>query len=76
MTYDEAKSQPESKQWTIKLVSGKYQPRKNGMNIGIAHTTLDAARMFILCQIHCNSAEYVQAYEAARAQALRDWDVC
>jgi hypothetical protein len=74
MTIEQAQQQPEAKEWTIKNISGKFQPRKNGLNIGIAHKTLNAARIFITCQIHCNSAEYRQQYEEARAQALRDWD--
>ena len=76
MTYQQAQQTEQAKDWTIGISNGKFQPKHNGLPIGIAHTTLDAARTFIISEIYCNSNEYKTWFQDQKNKLYRDFDAC
>ena len=76
MTYTQAKQTEQAQDWAIGIGSGKFQPKFKGQAIGIAHSTVDAARTFIISAIYYNSPEYKTWYQDQQNKLRRDFDIC
>jgi len=74
MTYTESKNTPEAKEWTIRKVNNSYIPVHNGNALpnNFAKKSVDAARIFIACQI---SHKY-KMQEIENRYNPMDWDAC
>ena len=74
MTYNQTKQTPEAKEWTIRKVNNSYIPVHNGnaLPANFSKKTVDAARIFIACQI---SHKY--EYQAIlNSHNPMEWDAC
>ena len=76
MTYTEARNTQEAKSWKIRKSDGKYQPIRNGLGIGIAHDTVDAARIFVTSCIAYHSKDAQRERQDTINQLYRDFDIC
>jgi len=74
MTYQEAKQTPQAKNWTIAKINGAFQPKHLGLAIGIAHKTIDAARLYIMSNISYD--QNAQSREDEKNRLYRDFDIC
>lgn len=75
MPYAQAKNTPDTKYWTINTASG-FQPTFKESPVGITHKTLDAAQIFIACQIAYNTPQAQQDRQDTINQLYQDFDTC